>query len=274
MGFQDVAAVVGHDYGSPVAAWCGLTRPDVFRSVVLMSAPFAGVPPLPLNTANEEKPLPPGSPQSIFDELAALPVPRKHYQKYYATRKANEEMWQPPGGVHAFLRAYYHAKSADWKQNAPFPLVAQSAEEWAKLPRYYVMDLDRGMPETVAPEMPSREEVAACEWLTEDELSVYSAEYARTGFQGGLQSYRVKWITALTPERPLFAGRTLDVPTMFIAGKQDWGVHQTPGAYESMKSSACTAFRGAYLVPGAGHWVQQERPEAVLRAILSFLGTG
>src|SRR4051812_22046776 len=51
-GYRSVHAVVGHDFGSPVAAWCALVRPDVFRSVVLMSAPFAGPPPLPFNTAD------------------------------------------------------------------------------------------------------------------------------------------------------------------------------------------------------------------------------
>ena len=48
-------------------------------------------------------------------------------------------------GVHAFLRAYYHMKSADWKQNKPFPLKAWTAAELAQLPRYYVMDLDKGI---------------------------------------------------------------------------------------------------------------------------------
>ena len=52
-GYRSVAAMIGHDFGSPVAAWCVLVRPDVFRSVVLMSAPFAGPPPLPFNTAFE-----------------------------------------------------------------------------------------------------------------------------------------------------------------------------------------------------------------------------
>src|SRR5437899_7849612 len=51
-GYRSVAAVVGHDFGSPVAAWCAVVRPDVFRSVVLMSAPFAGPPALPFNTAD------------------------------------------------------------------------------------------------------------------------------------------------------------------------------------------------------------------------------
>ena len=51
-GYRSVDAVVGHDFGSSVAAWCALVRPDVFRSVALMSAPFAGPPPLPFNTAD------------------------------------------------------------------------------------------------------------------------------------------------------------------------------------------------------------------------------
>ena len=52
LGYRSVAAVIGHDFGSPVAAWCALVRPDVFRSVVLMSAPFAGPPALPFDTAD------------------------------------------------------------------------------------------------------------------------------------------------------------------------------------------------------------------------------
>jgi len=49
------------------------------------------------------------------------------------------------------------------------------------------------MAETVAEEMPSATEIAACQWLTEDDLRVYSQEYQRTGFQGGLQNYRVRF---------------------------------------------------------------------------------
>src|SRR5882762_162104 len=52
LGHRSVAAVVGHDFGSPVAAYCALARPDVFRSVVMMSAPFAGTPTLPFGTAD------------------------------------------------------------------------------------------------------------------------------------------------------------------------------------------------------------------------------
>ena len=86
------------------------------------------------------------------------------------------------------MRAYYHMKSADWKQNTPFPLKERTASEWAKLPRYYVMDLDKGMAETVAPEMPSAAAIAACKWLPDDELKVYSAEYGRTGFRADFRA--------------------------------------------------------------------------------------
>ncbi|MFN8539017.1 MAG: alpha/beta fold hydrolase [Thermomicrobiales bacterium] len=228
LGHRRVAAVVGHDYGSPVAAWCALVRPDVFRSVVMMSAPFAGPPVLPFGTADGEVPPVGAAGPSIHEALAALRPPRKH-QWYYATRGANEELWHAPQGVHDFLRAYYHMKSADWEQNRPFPLAAWSAEELAKLPRYYVMDLDRDMAATVAPEMPSPAEIAACGWLPDEELRVYSAEYARTGFQGGLQSYRVGTDPACAAELALFSGRTIDVPACFIGGASDWGVHQRAG---------------------------------------------
>src|SRR5439155_20867427 len=226
-GYRSVAAVVGHDFGSPVAAWCSVVRPDMFRSVVLMSAPFAGPPALPFNTAEAPRPSDTaGAPaDSIYDDLARLTPPRKHYQRYYSTREANDEMRNPPQGLHAFLRAYYHMKSADWKQNQPFPLKARTAEEWARLPRYYVMDLNKGMAETVAPEMPSASEVAACKWLPDNELRVYSTEYGRTGFQGGLQSYRVGSSGRFNGDLLTFSGRTIDQPSMFIAGKSDWGAY-------------------------------------------------
>ncbi len=118
-GYRSVDAVVGHDFGSSVAAWCALVRPDVFRSVALMSAPFAGPPPLPFDTS--DAPYVPRREDPVHRELAALPRPRKHYQWYYSTRPANADMHRADQGVHDFLRAYYHHKSADWKANQPYP---------------------------------------------------------------------------------------------------------------------------------------------------------
>src|ERR1700716_4217433 len=111
-GYHAVDAMVGHDFGSSVAAWCALVRPDVFRSVALMSAPFAGPPQLPFNTA--DAPAKSKLDDPVQRELAALPRARKHYQWYYSTRQANADMHRAPQGAHDFLRAYYHHKSADW----------------------------------------------------------------------------------------------------------------------------------------------------------------
>src|SRR5262245_16191350 len=186
-GYRSVAAIIGHDFGSPVSAWCSVVRPDIFRSTVLMSAPFGGTTEMPFNTADRPASSAPAAPRadSIYEDLAKLSPPRKHYQRYYATREANDDMWHAPQGVHAFLRAYYHMKSADWKPNRPYRLAARTAEEWGKMPRYYIMDLDQNMAQTVAKEMPSAAEIAANKWMTEAEMRVYSGEYGRTGFQGG-----------------------------------------------------------------------------------------
>jgi len=271
LGCRSVKAVVGHDFGSPVAAWCALVRPDVFHSVVLMSAPFAGPPALPFDTACRARARAPTA--SLHDGLAALARPRKHYQWYYSTREANQDMWNCPQGVHDFLRAYYHLKSADHKLNSPVPLKSWTATELAKLPTYYVMDLDLGMADTVAPEMPTAAEVAACRWLTDEELRVYSTEYRRNGFQGGLQWYRCMTGEKFISDLQLFSGCAIAVPSMFIAGRSDWGVYQKPGDFEKMRTTACTNMLDCHLLEAAGHWVQQEQPEAVTRLLVQFLKT-
>jgi pimeloyl-ACP methyl ester carboxylesterase len=248
--------VIGHDFGSPVAAWCALLDPGTFKSVVLMSAPFAGPPATPLP-----------SPDPIHDALAALPRPRKHYQWYYATREADADMTKCPQGVHAFLRAYYHVKSADWKENRPYELAAWSATELAKMPTYYIMDLAENMAQTVAPHMPH----SACAWLSEDELRVYSSEYERNGFQGGLQWYRCRTTGQFNGDLALHAGERIRVPACFIAGSSDWGPYQRPGDLARMRERAFADDRGCHFVEGAGHWVQQEQPGEVARLLLAFL---
>jgi pimeloyl-ACP methyl ester carboxylesterase len=272
LGHSSVAAVVGHDFGAGIAAWCALVRPDVFRRLALMSAPFAGPPALPFDTAAA----PPAgalatAAPDIHAALAGLARPRKHYQWYYSTRPANADMWHCPQGVHAFLRGYFHYKSADWPGNAPRPLAAWSAEELSLMPTYYIMDHDRNMAETVVPVMPSAAEIAACHWLPDRELAVYSEEYRRNGFQGGLNWYRSRTSGRADAELRLFSGRTIDVPSLFIAGKSDWGTYQRPGSFERMQSAACTHMLGAHLVDGAGHWVQQEQPQRVAELLLEFL---
>jgi pimeloyl-ACP methyl ester carboxylesterase len=268
LGHSQTTAVVGHDFGASVAAYCALARPDFFRAMSLMSAPFTGPPSFPVGASDDS-----GTEPDIHAALAALNRPRKHYQWYYSTRPANDDMSRCPQGVHDFLRAYYHHKSADWTGNKPFQLESWTAPELAKMPTYYVMDNDRNMAETVAPEMPSAADIASCRWLPDDELRVYSTEFGRTGFQGGLNWYRCRTTDEHSAELKLYSGRTIDIPSCFIAGANDWGIRQNPGGLEKMQESACTDLHGCHLIAGAGHWVQQEQPEAVSKFLLKFLET-
>ena len=57
---------------------------------------------------------------------------------------------------------------------------------------------------------------------------------------------------------------------MFISGASDWGTFQVPGALERMQSKICTQMQGTHLIDGAGHWVMQEKTEAVARLITDF----
>ena len=269
LGHEKVASVVGHDWGGPTAQWCALARPDVFQSVVTLSTPFFGPPTLALRSANSPA-APPAQRDDMQERLAALARPRKHYFEYCATRAANDNMWHAPQGVHDLLRALYYFKSADFKGNHPFPLKAWSASELAKMPAYYIMDLDKGMAETVAVQMPSRAEIAACKWLTEQDLAIYAAEYIRTGFQGGLNYYRIGSDPRYEAELNSFSGRTIDVPASYIGGAREWAVYQSPGAFESMRT-VCTQLRGVHLVAQAGHSLSEEQPRQVNKLLLEFL---
>jgi pimeloyl-ACP methyl ester carboxylesterase len=116
LGYRRTAMLVGHDLGSPVAAYCALARPDVFPSLVLMSAPFPGPPAFPFNNAESDavSVLPKIDNQKLAAALAELDPPRESYQQYLSSRRANEDLSHPPQGLHVFLRAFFHVKSADW----------------------------------------------------------------------------------------------------------------------------------------------------------------
>jgi pimeloyl-ACP methyl ester carboxylesterase len=77
-------------------------------------------------------------------------------------------------------------------------------------------------------------------------------------------------VPRLSAELQLFAGRTLDVPSLFLSGKSDWGVYQRAGSLEGMRR-ACTKFDGVELVEGAGHWVQQEKAAQVAERLVTFV---
>ncbi|HYD57081.1 MAG TPA: alpha/beta hydrolase [Burkholderiales bacterium] len=248
--------LAGHDFGSPLAGAFALLRPDLVRSVAFMSAPFGGAQPA-VSRAGAD----------LHADLARLDPPRKHYQWYFSGPGANRDMMGCAQGLRAFLRAYFHMKSAGWAEDRPFALKAWTAEEMARLPRYYVMDLDRTMPETVRGADPG----VSPRWLTDEDLSVYEAAFGRTSFEGGLNWYRCATGGLSAASMQSVVGRAIEQPACFIAGEADWGTHQKPGELERMQNGACRNFRALHLVPGAGHWVQQEQPEATARLLLDFL---
>jgi len=271
LGHSEVACVVGHDFGAPVAGNAALSRPDVFRSVVMMSAPYGGPRAWPRGAQSAAEPLGGLASPELHAALGRLDPPRQHYQWFYSKPEADADMHHAPQGLQAFLRAYYHHKSADWAGNKPHKLAGWTAADLAVMPTYYLMPAGLGMAATVAAEMPDAAIIAANTWLPDAALAVYAQEYGRTGFQGGLQSYRCTTSGQAAADMRLFAGRGIEVPACFIAGAADWGIYQKPGEFELMQGVGCRDMRGCHLVPAAGHWVQQEQAGQVAGLIQEFL---
>jgi pimeloyl-ACP methyl ester carboxylesterase len=269
LGYETVECVVGHDFGAVSAALSVIIRPDTFKALVLMSHPWKAIPKLPFGTAHKQD----GGAHDtsglkgadLTDDLAKLDPPRKHYKWYHSSAPAAQDMLNAPQGLKQFLRGYVHTKSAAYTRNQPGPLKAWSAEKVAKMPEYYIMPLHKTMPETIQDMMRTEDAHATESWLSDETLDVYVQEWSRTGFQGGLNWYRVP-----TGDVLLFSGKKIEVPTAFLSGKQDWGNYQQPGALEGMRD-VCLQFKGAKWVDGAGHWPQQEQPAKVAEEILAFV---
>jgi pimeloyl-ACP methyl ester carboxylesterase len=105
-------------------------------------------------------------------------------------------------------------------------------------------------------------------WITEDELQYFVKEFERTGFRGGLNRYRNMdrdW-----EELPQLAGAHVKQPSAFIAGDRDGVIMMNPAAVEGLKDN-CDDLRMTKLLPGAGHWTQQERPREVNEFLIEFL---
>ena len=267
LGYETVECIIGHDAGSAVAAWSSLIYPNMYKSVIMMSAPFTGTLEVPIiSNMSSEK-----NSSDIGKDLANLYRPRKHYRDYYRTIQANDDLMRSDIGLRSFIRAYYYNKSADWAQNNPFRLKYWTASELEKMPTYYIMDLNEDMPETVSKVMPSNSYNNSCQWLNEEDLTVYETEYSRTGFQGGLNWYRAAVSSGNKKELNSFLGSKIQIPALFIAGKQDWGPYQIPGALSAMQYEIADQEIPIEFIDHAGHWVQQENPTEVISAIMKFL---
>jgi pimeloyl-ACP methyl ester carboxylesterase len=108
------------------------------------------------------------------------------------------------------------------------------------------------------------------EWLTEADLAFYAGEFARTGFSGGLNWYRnidLNW-ELLAP----WARAQVQVPALYVAGERDL-VLAFPGAKDMVENlkTFVPQLRRTIILPGCGHWTQQERPREVNTAMIEFL---
>lgn len=114
--------------------------------------------------------------------------------------------------------------------------------------------------------MPEPEHLPA--WLTDADLDYYTAEFERTGFRGGLNRYRNMdrdW-----QDLPQLAGARVEQPALFIAGDRDGVIAMMPNGIETMRQHV-PQLRDVVMLPGAGHWTQQERPNEVNEALIAFL---
>jgi len=105
-------------------------------------------------------------------------------------------------------------------------------------------------------------------WLSEADLDFFAGEFKRTGFRGGLNWYRN--IDRMWELTGFLDGARLAQPTLFVAGDKDAVIEFYADAYQALEANAPN-LAGKVLLPGAGHWVQQERPAEVNRLLIDFL---
>jgi pimeloyl-ACP methyl ester carboxylesterase len=107
-------------------------------------------------------------------------------------------------------------------------------------------------------------------WLTEADIAYFASIYAKSGFRGGLNWYRNidrNWeLTAA------FQDAQIRQPSMFLAGSRDGVVTGLIGARQIAElDKVLPNLKAKIILEGAGHWVQQERPDEVNAALLDFL---
>ena len=233
---EDSAVIAGHDWGAPVAWHAALLRPDRFRAVVGLSVPYRprGAGPSDLRHAPG-----PTTRSSTSSTSRSRAWPKRSSSATSASRTA-ASCTRPPGTLLAARRPFSNTDAV------------------GMVPR-------RGgfLSAIVEPStLPS--------WLTEADLDFYAQEFARTGFRGGLNWYRNidrNW-ELLAP----FAGARVTVPALYVAGDRDLVV-----AFRGMDqllpnlSKFVPQLRRTLMLPGCGHWTQQERPQEVNTAMVDFL---
>ena len=231
------AVVVGHDWGAPVAWYAALMRPDVFRAVAALSVPY--IPPI--------GGLPEGF--SINDLMRANAAGRDYYRLYF----------QEPGVAEADLEADVERSVLGFMYTISGDIVADGVHEigW---------DGHFPMGESVTDQLVVPEQLPA--WLTADDVAFYVGEMRQSGYRGGLNWYRN--INALPAILAPFVGATIDQPALYLGGELDLIAGNTPEALAALPDMV-PGLRRSEVLAGAGHWLQQERPEEVNAALVEFL---
>jgi pimeloyl-ACP methyl ester carboxylesterase len=228
------AVIVGHDWGAPVAWHAALLRPDRFRGVVGLSVPFR-----PRGSIRPTT-LMPQSDDMVF------------YQLYFqAPGQAEAELERD---VRATIRSILHSASGDVSDRDR----EAAGGSLSMVPRSGGFLTRMINPTSLPP------------WLSEADVDFYAAEFMRTGFHGGLNWYRNidrNW-ELLAP----FSGARVSVPALYVAGERDLVV-----GFRGMDQLIANLpkfvpqLQGTIMLPGCGHWTQQERPREVNAAMIDFL---
>ena len=232
------AVIVGHDWGANIAWHAARLRPDRFRAVAALSVPF--------------RPRGPVRPTSVMPQTADA----QFYMLYFQNPGVAEaELERDP---RATVRNMLYGASGDGAAARAAAVSRGAAPGIGMVPRGGGMMQGPGAPAT----LPS--------WLSEADIDFYAGEFKRSGFRGGLNYYRNidrNWeLTAA------FADVKVTVPALYIAGDHDM-VIAAPGTAELLANlkQFVPALRNIQMLPGCGHWTQQERPGEVNAAIIDFV---
>ncbi|GAB4006872.1 alpha/beta fold hydrolase [Nocardioides ultimimeridianus] len=230
---ERTAVIVGHDWGAPIAWASAHLRPDVFTAVAGLSVPFA-----------------PSGPTRPTDAFAAMGGDDEFYIAYF----------QEPGRAEAEIEADVR----EWLRGMYFSASGEGVRA----------SIESGGPPmgTVAAGGLMRdrfvwpaEEPA---WMSEADLDVYVAEFAHHGFAGPLHRYRN--VDRDWEDLAVLRHRPIDVPALFVGGELDGPTVWGRPAIERFPKTLPRLHRSEIL-PGCGHWVQQERPDDVNALLLDFL---
>ncbi len=225
------AVIAGHDWGTAAATYSANLRPDMFRAVILLSVPYG------VRTELGVKP--------TEGMRLRSPAGQQFYQTYFQTPGVAEKEFEadPKRTLRMLL---YSASGSIPKEN-----------RW----RFMFGLNEKALDGCTDPkELPH--------WLKPEDLDYYAKEYARTGFRGGLNWYRSQDLT--WAETAFLIGRKLMQPTLYIAGLDDAVVAMGRSNVDNLEKNVPHLWKKV-LLPGVGHWTEQEAPAEVNRLMVEFL---